>query len=111
MEGIELAWNLETWLEDTYDAWVERLGKPADVGICLDTVNSFGALEGPEAVLEARLPYTINLHVKDFVIRRHTHQMGFGIEGAPAGEGRLDIPAVLGRVAKLSYPVDAISEL
>src|SRR5579872_2822411 len=44
---------------------VESLG-PEQVGICLDTVNSFGALEGPEAVVETLAPYTLNLHVKDF---------------------------------------------
>ena len=37
------------------------------VGICLDSVNSMGAGEGFETVSEILLPYTINLHVKDFL--------------------------------------------
>lgn len=69
------------------------------VGICLDTVNSFGSLEGPEVVLRALGPRAINLHLKDFRIRRHRHQMGFEIEGTPVGSGRLDVPWLLDRLA------------
>jgi sugar phosphate isomerase/epimerase len=36
------------------------------VGICLDSVNSMGAGEGFETVAEILIPYTINLHLKDF---------------------------------------------
>ena len=39
-------------------------------GICLDSVNSMGAGEGFEEVSRILLPYTINLHIKDFTIRR-----------------------------------------
>lgn len=75
---------------------VEVVGRLGDwTGICLDTVNSLGSLEPPEVVLDALAPYVINLHLKDFAIRRHRHQMGFEIEGTPAGAGRLDIPAVV----------------
>ena len=62
------------------------------VGVCLDTVNSFGALEGPEAVVRVLAPLTINVHVKDFVIERPPHMMGFVLEGRAAGAGSLDIP-------------------
>jgi sugar phosphate isomerase/epimerase len=65
------------------------------VGICLDTVNSFGALEPPEGVLQTLAPLTVNLHVKDFVIERVPYKMGFVVRGAPAGSGRLDIPWLL----------------
>ncbi len=63
-----------------------------DLGICLDTVNSFGALEGPAVVVAALAPWTMNLHIKDFRVRRADHMMGFTIEGTPAGQGQLDIP-------------------
>ena len=66
------------------------IGNPV-LGCCLDTVNSFGSLEGPEQVIRNLASHTICLHLKDFVIRRHPHQMGFEILGAPAGQGRLDI--------------------
>lgn len=60
------------------------------LGCCLDTVNSFGALESPDAVIRALAPYTANLHVKDFEIKRVDHQMGFSVLGTPTGQGRLN---------------------
>jgi sugar phosphate isomerase/epimerase len=81
------------------------------VGICLDTVNSFGALEGPEVVLDVLGPWVVNLHVKDFVISRAVHKMGFTIEGCPAGRGRLDVMGLLGSLQDLGRDPDAILEL
>jgi len=65
------------------------------IGICLDTVNSLGALEPPEDVVKILAPLTANLHVKDFVIERVPYKMGFIVSGAPAGSGQLDIPWLL----------------
>jgi len=73
------------------------------IGCCLDTVNSFGSLEGPEPVIRNLAPLAVNLHLKDFTIRRHTHQMGFEIIGTPAGKGRLDIPALLKTVRESAW--------
>ncbi len=83
----------------------------ARVGICLDTVNSFGALEGPEIVVERLGPYVVNLHVKEFTIRRAEHNMGFVIEGRPAGKGCLDVPWLLGEVRRHNADANAILEL
>jgi sugar phosphate isomerase/epimerase len=87
-----------------------RLDSPA-VGICLDTVNSFGALEAPAVVVQALAPYTVCLHVKDFVVSRHASQLGFTICGAPAGQGRLDLPAILDRLGAAGRCASAIIEL
>lgn len=81
------------------------------VGICLDTVNSFGALQGPESVVAMLGPLTVNLHIKDFIIQRASHKMGFSIEGRPAGQGRLDIPWLLGSLTTLGRNPNAILEL
>ena len=70
------------------------------VGICLDTVNSFGALEGPRVVVGTLAPWTVSLHIKDFAIRRVGHAMGFVVEGTPAGQGRLDVPWLLEALAR-----------
>jgi sugar phosphate isomerase/epimerase len=65
------------------------------VGICLDSVNSMGAGEGIETITTVLAPYTVNLHVKEFIVERHPHMMGFTIEGRPAGEGQLPLEWML----------------
>ncbi|NLF78901.1 MAG: sugar phosphate isomerase/epimerase [Chloroflexi bacterium] len=89
---------------------IERVGSDC-VGVCLDTVNSFGALEGPEVVVEALAPLCKNLHVKDFRIRRVDHVMGFVLEGTPAGQGMLDIPWLLASVSQYQHDPSVILEL
>ena len=89
---------------------LEKIDSPY-LGICLDTVNSFGALEGPELVVEALGPWTVNLHVKDFDIQRADHMMGFVIEGKPAGQGRLDLPWLLEELQPYGREFNAILEL
>ena len=80
--------------------WLERVVRPR-FGVCLDTVNSFGALEGPAVVVEALAPLAVNLHVKDFVVTRHSSQMGFTVEGRPAGQGSLDVPWLFRELSRL----------
>lgn len=80
------------------------------VGICLDTVNSFGALEGPDIVIETLGRYVVNLHVKDFIVRRASHNMGFFVTGAPAGAGMLDIPHLMTRLNGWGRTYNAIIE-
>lgn len=77
---------------------VERTDSPR-VGICLDTANSLGAGEGLGEVLRELAPITVNLHVKDFVIRRVPHAMGFVVEGRPAGRGMLEVAALRDAIA------------
>lgn len=76
---------------------VERLG-PDRYGVCLDTANSLGCLEGTEHVVRTLAPYTVNLHVKDIRIDRLPHKMGFSVTGTPAGQGRIDIPWLIEEV-------------
>jgi len=84
---------------------------PEWVGICLDSVNSMGAGEGIEEVIRTLSPFTINLHLKEFVIKRVSHKMGFVVEGLPAGEGMLNIPALLETIEKTGKCQSAILEL
>ena len=88
---------------------VQRLASPS-VGICLDTTNSFGALEGPDVVVDTLAPYVVNLHVKDFTIRRFEYSMGFIIEGCPAGQGRLHIPRLLETLSRRARAFNVIVE-
>ena len=109
--GVKLAIeNHDRFTSATLAAMVEQLG-PEQVGICLDTVNSFGAMEGPEVVVKTLAPYTLNLHVKDFTIARVSSQMGFVINGCAAGQGRLNVPWLLDQLRAAGRDVNAILEL
>ena len=102
--------NHDRFTARAFARMIERIGSE-HVGICLDTVNSFGALEGPEVVVDMLAPWVVNLHVKDFDIFRASHLMGFTVEGRPAGQGRLDVPWLLEKLqAHNRYP-NAILEL
>ena len=57
------------------------------VGICLDSVNSLGHGQGFAEVVAELLPYTVNVHIKDYTIQRKRHQMGFEVIGTIAGLG------------------------
>jgi 3-oxoisoapionate decarboxylase len=108
--GITLAIeNHDRFRAQTLVDIISALDHP-NVGICLDTVNSFGALEGPQQVVEMLAPYVVNLHVKEFVIRRVPHNMGFVVTGAPAGQGMLDIPWLLQSLQKYQRNFNAIIE-
>jgi 3-oxoisoapionate decarboxylase len=88
----------------------ESLNSP-NIGSCLDTVNSFSALEAPDKVIQDLVPYIVNLHIKDFEIKRVDHQMGFVVLGTAAGSGRLDIPALLNSIVNSGKNPNAILEL
>lgn len=91
-------------------AMVQDLG-PDWVGVCLDTVNSLGALEGPAVVVETLGPWIVNLHLKDFTIFRPPHMMGFTVEGRPAGSGQLNVPHLLEILAAHEREFSAVLEL
>lgn len=81
------------------------------VGITLDTVNSLAIPEGWEYVAKILAPYTMCLHVKDFVTQRVWHMMGFTVEGRPAGKGQLDVPWLLDILQTAGVSPNAILEL
>jgi 3-oxoisoapionate decarboxylase len=87
---------------------VEQIGSD-HVGICLDTVNSFGSLEGPEIVVATLGPFIVNLHIKEFTIQRASYVMGFELMGKPAGQGMLNIPWLLDQLKGREF--NAILEL
>jgi 3-oxoisoapionate decarboxylase len=101
--------NYEAQKAEELASMVRRCGSPR-LGVCLDTVNSLGALEGMDRVLDELLPLAVSIHVKDFTVRRLDHQMGFLIEGAATGTGRLDIPRLLERAAAFAREPGIILE-
>jgi sugar phosphate isomerase/epimerase len=105
--GIE---NHDRFSAETLRSIIESAGSDC-IGVCLDTANSLGSGEGIEAVTTILAPLTVNLHLKDFAIERVPHRMGFTVSGRPAGEGMLDIPALLRRLATYGRCVSAVLEL
>ncbi len=89
---------------------VEEVGSDR-IGICLDTANSLGAGEGIDVVLAELGAHTFNLHIKDFHVTRLPHQMGFAVEGRPAGEGMLDVPGLLAGLRRHGRCGSAVLEL
>jgi 3-oxoisoapionate decarboxylase len=85
--------------------------KSAQVAICLDTANSLGALEGPQVVFPSLAPWTVNLHIKDVAVMRAHHNLGFIVEGRPAGQGVIDIPWLLDLLRANGRDPNAIIEL
>jgi sugar phosphate isomerase/epimerase len=102
--------NHDRFTSETLAGIFDELNSPM-VGLCLDTVNSFGSLEGPHAVVDRLARFTVSLHVKDFRIFRTSHKLGFTLEGTPAGAGQLDVPWLLGRLRAAGRDVNAILEL
>lgn len=97
-EGIILALeNHDRLHASAFRDIVEISGSP-NLGICLDCVNSIGIGEDIETVLKCLAPYTVNLHIKDFNVKRVSHKMGFVIEGTPAGQGLLNLPRIIERL-------------
>jgi len=89
---------------------VESIAHP-QVGVCLDTLNSVGAVETPKEVVGALAAYTLNLHVKDFQIRRVESGLGYLVSGCAAGEGLLDIDWVISQMIANGRDVNLIVEL
>ena len=89
---------------------VKSIRSPS-LGVCLDTVNSYGALETPGEAVRILGRYTRSLHIKDFQILRSESGLGFVVTGAPAGEGRLDVPDLLARMEKIDKGIGAVLEL
>jgi 3-oxoisoapionate decarboxylase len=92
--GLE---NHDRLLAREFAQIVEAVGSD-QVGICLDSVNSMGAGEGLAEIIDTLAPYTVNLHIKDFGIKRLPHLMGFQIDGRPAGQGMLSVPWLLEKI-------------
>jgi len=89
---------------------IESIGSP-QVGVCLDMVNSLGALETPRQVVEILAPYVLNLHMKDFEISRVPSMMGYVVEGRPVGQGRIPVGWVLEELARRGRTPNVIIEL
>jgi sugar phosphate isomerase/epimerase len=69
---------------------------PSRIGFCIDTANSLRNFESPEEVLDLLGDRAYCYHLKDF--RVLGDKLGFRVEGAPLGQGRLDLNGILRRI-------------
>ena len=109
-EGVRL--GLENGNTPALDlrAALDAVGNP-QIGIVLDMVNSLAVSEGWRYVTEVLAPYTVCLHLKDFIIRRAWNMMGFIVEGRPAGSGQLDLPWLFNALKAARSDFNVIIEL
>ena len=89
---------------------LDELGSPW-VGVTLDTVNSLAIPEGTEHVVQTLARYTVCLHVKEFVVQRMWHMMGFTVEGRPVGKGQLNVPWLLEKLSDVGVSPNAVLEV
>jgi 3-oxoisoapionate decarboxylase len=109
--GVSIALeNYEAYSTGDLARLINTIKNP-NLGICLDVVNSLGALESPDQILDNLAPLTINLHLKDFTIQRLEHLMGFVFLGSPVGQGRLPLEQIFQRLAQSQHRPDVIVEL
>ncbi|MET0303163.1 MAG: sugar phosphate isomerase/epimerase family protein [Microbacteriaceae bacterium] len=90
-------------------ALVEAVGSDR-LGICLDPANTVAALEHPRDVVERCAALTRNIHIKDFRFTRRGGWVGFTLEGAPLGEGLLDLEHLLATVRPADRGISTIVE-
>lgn len=81
-----------------------------NIGVCLDMVNSLGAQECQRQVVETLLPYVINVHYKDFTIKRKPYEMGFIVDGCVAGTGMTDMDSIVNGPVKAKGDFNIILE-
>ena len=102
--------NYEKYTAGELAGFVREIGSPA-LGVCLDTVNSLGALETPSMVVAELAPLVRSLHVKDFAIERVPSRMGYMVSGRPAGEGMLNLDWLVGQLRAVGAAPNLILEL
>lgn len=86
---------------------MQRMDNPW-LGICLDTANTTGLLERSMETVVALIPYTAQVHLKDYAVEKAP--VGYRITGRILGQGWLDVPAVLGAVVGAGRDPDVFLE-
>jgi len=100
--------NYELYSAHEFAEVLRRLPSPS-LAMCLDTANNLGRGESLGDLIAAFGPRIACLHVKDVRITRIGTMMGFRVEGCPAGQGVVDLPAVLEALAAAGVPLFTLS--
>lgn len=88
---------------------LETVNDP-QLGVCLDVANSICAGEWTEETVRLLAPFTINLHLKDYVITPDPYGVGFRILGVPLGAGRAPLDWVLAQLSHCPPETSCILE-
>jgi len=96
--------HTETYADEIL--WLLESVRNPLVKACVDTVNSFGVLEGPEEAVNKRAPHAICNHLCDHELTRD--QYGARFHGVALGDGDIDIPRVVDLFRRVS-PTDKIT--
>lgn len=100
--GVTLAIeNHDRWMAKTLANLMHVL-RHHPIGICLDVANSLGREEPMMHVAQELASYTVNLHIKEYTIKRLPSGHGFVIHGAPFGKGMCDLDWLLPYLKKHS---------
>jgi 3-oxoisoapionate decarboxylase len=102
--------NYERYTSRELARLVQEIDSPC-LGVCLDTVNSLGAMETPQAVVDELAPFVRSLHVKDFRIERVESRMGYSVTGCPVGDGMLNVDWLLAQLRAAGSAPNMIIEL
>ena len=101
---VALENHTETYADEVL--WLVKSVNHPLVGVCSDTVNSFGVLEGPEAAVEKLAPYATCIHFCDHKLDRD--QYGARFHGVAIGDGDIDVQKVLD-LTRAKSPTDKIT--
>jgi sugar phosphate isomerase/epimerase len=101
--------NHDRFTAQVWKEIIEGVGS-ANVQLCFDMANGFGSLQRPEEVAAVLGPYIVNVHAKNIRVRRYGHSSGFLMEGTAAGQGMLDVAAVIKQVRAFGREPNVIVE-
>lgn len=104
--GVTFAFenHTETFADEV--VWLVKAINHPLAKICMDTVNSFPVLEGPEAAIEKLTPYAACVHFCDHKLDRD--QYGARFHGVAIGDGDIDCQKVVDLIRRVA-PTDRIN--
>jgi sugar phosphate isomerase/epimerase len=110
-EGITIVLdNQENYKASDLENLMEKVDHP-NLGLCLDLSDALGAMEGPEYVINRLGRWCRNFILKDVAAVRTQTQMGFSVEGRPAGKGQLPLKWALEQLGQAGTEHTTILEL
>jgi sugar phosphate isomerase/epimerase len=110
-EGITIVLdNQENFKASELEGLMQNMDPP-NLGLCVDLSYAIGSMEGPQYVMNRLGPWCRNFILKDVAAIRTQTQMGFLVEGRPAGKGQLPLKWALEQIRQTGTEHTTILEL